>query len=156
MSKSDSDREEVPFYFDDLHVGQRFVSGTHEVDEAQITQFARQFDPQPFHLDPDMAKDTFFQGLVASGWHTAGITMRLLLGSGLSIAGGLIGAGAEISWPKPVRPGAVLQVTTEIIELRPSRSRPDRGIVTFRSETCNQFGEVVQVLTAKLIVPRRM
>lgn len=99
---------------------------------------------------------TLFGGLVASGWHTAAITMRLLVESGLPIAGGIVGAGGEISWPSPVRPGAVLHVESEILELRPSRSRPDRGVATVRSETRDQFGEVVQVLVAKLVVPTRM
>jgi len=141
-------------YLDDLHVGQRFTSGTHLIDEEQIKVFARQFDPQPFHLDAEAAKGTLFEGLVASGWHTAAITMRLLVAS-LPIAGGLIGAGGEIAWPKPTRPGAVLHVESEIVELRPSRSRPDRGLATIRSETRNQLGEIVQVLVAKLVVPRR-
>lgn len=141
-------------YFDDLEVGQRFVSGTHQIDEAQIKAFAKQFDPQPFHLDGEAAKNTFFHELVASGWHTAGISMQLLVGA-LPIAGGLVGAGAEITWPKPTRPGAVLHVESEVVEMKPSRSRPDRGMVTLRSETRNQAGEVVQVLTAKLVVPRR-
>jgi acyl dehydratase len=142
-------------YFDDLHVGQKHRSSTHEVDEEQIKAFARQFDPQPFHLDDEAAKKTLFNGLVASGWHTAAITMRLLVTSGLPLAGGSIGAGGEITWPNPVRPGAVLQVESEVMELRPSRSRPDRGIVTMQSETKNQTGEVVQILVANLIVPRR-
>ena len=142
-------------YFDDLHVGQRWTSGTHLIDEGQIRAFARQFDPQPFHLDAEAAKDSLFQGLVASGWHTAAITMRLLVESGLPLAGGVIGVGAEIAWPKPTRPGAILQVESEVLELRPSRSRPDRGLATVRSETRNQLGEVVQVLIAKLVVPRR-
>ena len=108
-------------YLDDLHVGQRFTSGTHLIDEEQIRAFARQFDPQPFHLDAEAAKGTLFEGLVASGWHTAAITMRLLVES-LPISGGLIGAGGEISWPKPTRPSAVLHVDSEILELRPSAS----------------------------------
>ena len=142
-------------YLDDLRVGQRFVSGTHLIDEEQIRAFAAQFDPQPFHLDVEAAKTTFFGALVASGWHTAAVTMRLLVQSGLPLAGGLVGAGGEIKWPSPVRPGAVLHVESEIVEVRPSRSRPDRGVVTVRSETRDQSGEVVQVLVAKLIVPRR-
>ena len=141
--------------FDDLKVGQRFTSGTHAIDEEQIKAFAKQFDPQPFHLDAEAAKDTLFEGLVASGWHTAAITMRLLVESGLPIAGGLVGAGGEIAWPKPTRPGAVLHVESEILELRPSRSRPDRGLATVRNETRNQLGETVQLFTAKLVVPRR-
>ena len=146
-------RKEV-LYLDDLHVGQRFISGTHLIDEGQIKAFAKQFDPQPYHLDADAAKETLFEGLVASGWHTAAVSMRLLV-EGVPIAGGIVGAGAEIAWPKPTRPGAVLHVESEIVEVRPSRSRPDRGVATIRSETHNQFGEIVQVFTAKLVVPRR-
>ena len=142
------------FHLEDLRVGQRFSSGTHALDEAQIKSFARQFDPQPFHVDADQARDTLFGGLAASGWHTAAITMRLMVG-GVPLAGGIIGAGGEINWPKPTRPGDILHVESEIVEITPSRSRPDRGTVTVRSETLNQRGETVQVLTAKLIVPRR-
>jgi len=156
MANLDPDREKVALYLEDLQVGQRFVSGTHRIDEEQIRAFAEQFDPQPFHLDPEAAKTTLFEGVVASGWHTAAITMRLLVDSGLPIAGGIVGAGGEIAWPSPVRPGAVLHVESEILELRPSRSRPDRGMATVRSETLDQFGEVVQVLVAKLVVPTRM
>jgi acyl dehydratase len=141
-------------YLDDLHVGQRFSSGTHLLDEAQITAFARQFDPQPFHLDAEAAKETLFGGLVASGWHTAAITMRLFVAS-VSISGGIVGAGGEFTWSTPTRPGATLHVESEILELRPSRSHPDRGTATIRSETVNQHGEIVQVLTVKLVVPRR-
>jgi acyl dehydratase len=147
--------EKAALYLEDLRVGQRFVSGTHRVDEEQIRAFAGQFDPQPFHLDAGAAQETLFGGLVASGWHTAAITMRLLVGGGLPVAGGIVGAGGEIAWPLPVRPGAVLHVESEILEVRPSRSRPDRGVATVRSETRNQSGEVVQVLVAKLVVPRR-
>ncbi len=141
-------------FLDDLHVGQRFTSGRHPIDEGQIKAFAQQFDPQPFHLDAEAAKDSLFQGLAASGWHTAAITMRLLVESGLSLAGGIIGAGGEISWPRPTRPGDILQVESEILELKPSRSHPERGLATVRSETRNQRGEIVQVLLARLVVPR--
>lgn len=142
-------------YLEDLHVGQRFKSAAHALDEAQIKTFAAQFDPQPFHLDAASAKGTLFAGLAASGWHTAAITMRLLVDGGAPIAEGVIGAGAEIAWPKPTRPGDILQVESEVLEVTPSRSRPDRGTVIMRSETFNQYGEVVQTLTAKLVVPRR-
>jgi len=142
-------------YLDDLVVGQRFVSGTHLIDEQQIKAFANQFDPQPFHLDENAANETLFAGLVASGWHTAAITMRLLVDGGLPIAAGLVGAGGEIKWPTPTRPGAILQVESEVIELRPSRSHSDRGIATIRCQTRDQFGEVVQELVAKLVVSRR-
>jgi acyl dehydratase len=127
--------EKGVLYFEDLHIGQGFVSGSHLIDDEQIKESAAQFDPQPFHLDAQAAKDSFFKGLVASGWHTAAISMRLLVGSGLPIAGGIIGVGAEITWPNPTRPNATLHVESEILELRPSRSRPDRGVATIRSET---------------------
>src|ERR1700722_13180511 len=142
-------------HLEDFHVGQRFASATHLIDAAQIKAFAREFDPQPFHLDEEAAKGTMFGGLVASGWHTAAITMRLQVESGLPIAGGMIGIGGEMSWPKPTRPGDVLRVASEIMEVTPSRSRPDRGVVRVRSETRNQRDEVVQILDAKLLVPRR-
>jgi acyl dehydratase len=144
------------FHLDDLHVGQRFESGSHVLGEAQIKVFAAQFDPQPFHLDDEAAKATLFAGLAASGWHTAAITMRLLVQNGLPIAGGIIGSGGELSWLKPARPGDILCVTSEIVEVTPSRSRPDRGSVRVRSETRNQHGEVVQTFTARLVVPRRL
>ncbi len=147
--------EDAPLYFDDLYVGQRFSTDSHALDEAQIKEFAAQFDPQPFHLDHEAAKSTLFEGLAASGWHTVGITMRLLVQSGARMAGGLVGAGAEVNWPKPTRPGDVLHVESEVMELRELRSRPDRGMVTMRNETRNQHGEVLQVLTSKLVVPRR-
>jgi acyl dehydratase len=143
------------YYLEDLHVGQRFTSATHEIDTAQIKAFAREFDPQPFHLDEEAAKTTLFGGLAASGWHTAAISMRLMVKTGLPLAGGILGAGGEINWPKPTRPGDILQVVSEIEEITPSRSRPDRGMVRVRNETRNQHGEVLQVLIAKLIVPRR-
>ncbi len=143
------------YYLDDLKVGQRFVSGAHELDEAQIKAFAAQFDPQRFHLDEEAAKDSFFGGLVASGWHTASITMKLLVEGGAPLAGGVIGAGGELVWPRPTRPGDRLHVESEIIEITPSRSRPERGTVTVRSETLNQRGEIVQAMTAKLVVQRR-
>jgi acyl dehydratase len=142
-------------YLDDLQAGDRFVSGEHPLDEAQILSFAKQFDPQPFHLDHEAAKATLFGGLAASGWHTAALTMRLLVGGGLPLAGGIIGAGGEISWPKPTRPGDVLHVETEVVSVTPSRSRPDRGMVVVRSETRNQQGDVLQQSVYKLVVPRK-
>jgi len=153
---SDASRGNQRFYLDDLRVGQRFTSGTHAVDAAQIKAYARQFDPQPFHLDDAAAKGTLFGGLVASGWHTASLTMSLLVGSGLPLAGGILGAGGEVTWPQPVRPGDVLSVHSEIQEITPSRSRPERGMVKVRSETRNQRGETVQIMLARLVVPRRI
>ena len=143
------------WFLDDLAVGQRFVSGTRRIETQDIKAFAKAFDPQPFHLDEAAAADSLFGGLAASGWHTAAMTMRLLVEGGAPLAGGLIGAGAEVAWPRPTRPGDLLTVTSEVLEIRPSRSRPDRGMVTLRSETRNQDDEIVQTLVAKLVVPRR-
>jgi acyl dehydratase len=142
-------------YLEDLPVGRRFKSAEHSIDERQIKAFASAFDPQPFHLDDVAAGKSIFGGLAASGWHTAAITMRLNVTSGLPIAGGIVGLGGDLSWPKPVRPGDVLHVESEVVEVIPSRSRPDRGTVVVRSETRNGRGEVVQITTAKLLVPRR-
>jgi len=155
MAEPNEPERDKRLYLDDFHVGQRFTSASHVIDAAQIKAFARQFDPQPFHLDEEAAKGTVFGGLVASGWHTAAITMRLQVESGLPIAGGIVGIGGEMNWPQPTRPGDVLRVVSEVEEVTPSRSRPDRGVVRMRSETRNQRDEVVQILIAKLFVPRR-
>jgi acyl dehydratase len=144
-----------PLYLDDLTVGERFISGEHALDEQQILAFAQQFDPQPFHLSDAAAKDTLFGGLAASGWHTAAITMRLLVTSGMPLQGGIIGSGGELSWPKPTRASDVLHVESEVLEITPSRSRPDRGMVKLRSETRNQHGEIVQLFVSKLVVSRK-
>ena len=142
-------------YLEDLHVGRKFRSGTHAVDAQQIKSFAAEFDPQPFHLNEEAARGSLFGGLAASGWHTAAIAMRLLVTSGLPIAGGVVGLGGELQWPRPTRPEDVLRVESEIVEVVPSRSRPDRGTVTVKAETLNQRDEVVQAATMRLFVPRR-
>jgi acyl dehydratase len=142
-------------YLEDISVGDRFSGGAVVVTPDTIKAFAREFDPQPFHTDEVAAKYTFFRGLAASGWHTAAMTMRLLAEFGPKIAGGLIGGSCEVAWPQPTRPGDVLSVECEILSVTPSRSKPERGTVLMRSETKNQKGEVLQVLTAKLVVPRR-
>jgi len=142
-------------YLEDLHVGRKFRSGTHAIDAQQIKSFAAEFDPQPFHLNEEAARSSLFGGLAASGWHTAAISMRLLVTSGLPIAGGIVGLGGELQWPRPTRPEDVLRVESEIAEVVPSRSRPDRGTVTVRAETLNQRDEVVQAATVRLLVPRR-
>jgi acyl dehydratase len=152
---TDATAAKTPCYLEDLSIGQRFVSADHALDEEQIIAFARQFDPQPFHLDHAAAANSLFGGLAASGWHVASITMPLIVGDSTPFAGGVIGAGVELSWPRPTRPGDVLRVDTEVIEITPSRSKPDRGIVTVRSETRNQADEVVQVMTSRLVVMRR-
>lgn len=150
-----SDDVASPLYFEDLPVGFRATTGSMVIDAEAIKDFAARFDPQPFHLDEAAAEKTFFGGLAASGWHTAALTMRLLVTSGLPIAGGVIGAGGEVRWPRPTRPGDTLTVASEVIAAKASSSRPERGMVTVRSETLNQAGEVVQVMTAHLVVPRR-
>ena len=149
----DSQKREHLF-LDDLHVGQTFRSASHKLDAEQIKQFAEEFDPQPFHLDEDAAAKSLFAGLAARGWHTAALTMRLLVNGGAPIPGGLVGAGGEIAWPKPTRPGDDLHVVSEVMDITPSRSKPDRGNRGFASETRNQHGEVVQVLVSRLVVPR--
>jgi acyl dehydratase len=144
-----------PLYYDDLQVGNTFQTATHALDTEQIKRFAKQFDPQPFHLDEAAALESMFGGLAASGWHTAAITMQLLVTSGPPLVNGIVGAAAEVEWKAPTRPGDVLHVCSEVLTLTPSRSRPDRGMVVMRSDTLNQRGEVVQTLTAKLMVARR-
>jgi acyl dehydratase len=143
-------------YFEDFAVGQVFKSGRHVVDNKQIIEFATAFDPQPYHLDDVAARDTVFRGLAASGWHTAAMTMRLVVDGEFRPAGGIIGVGFdELSWPRPVRPGDELTVTSEVLEVRPSKSRPDRGMIRVRTTTFNQSGETVQSYIGNLIVPRR-
>jgi acyl dehydratase len=144
-------------YLEDFTVGQTFGSGRLRIDAEQITTFAAAFDPQPFHLDEAAARDTIFRGLAASGWHTAAITMRLLVESDLTPAGGIVGAGFdECRWPRPVRPGDELRVESEVLEVRPSKSRPDQGLIKVRTTTLNQHGEAVQVLIGNLVVRRRV
>lgn len=142
-------------YLEDLAIGQKFGSGRAHVDKEAIKAFASQFDPQPFHLDEEAAKDLFFGGLAASGWHTAALTMRLLVTGDFKPAGGIVGASNEISWSRPVRPGDELRVESEVLEVRPSKSRPHQGLVKMRSTTFNQNNEPVQELVANLVVPRR-
>ncbi|MBS0317319.1 MAG: MaoC family dehydratase [Proteobacteria bacterium] len=141
-------------YLDDLVVGAEYRSAEHGLDAGQTVAFAREFDPQPFHLDAEAAKNSLFQGLSASGWHTAAITMKLLVGS-VPLGNGIIGAGIEMQWPRPTRPDDTLHVVSRIVEIVPSRSKPDRGIVTVESLTLNQHGETCQRLVSKLVVMRR-
>jgi len=143
-------------YLDDFAVGQTFGSGRLRIDKEQIFAFAAEFDPQPFHLDEAAARHSIFGGLAASGWHTAAVTMRLLLGSELKPAGGIIGAGLdECRWPRPVRPGDELRIECEVIEVRPSKSRPEQGLIKLRTTTLNQDGEAVLVHVVNLVVLRR-
>jgi acyl dehydratase len=143
-------------YLEDFAVGQIFRSGRLPIDAERIKTFAAESDPQPFHLDEAAARDTVFRGLAASGWHTAAVTMRLLVESDLKPAGGIVGAGFdEFRWPRPVRPGDELCVESEVLEVRPSRSRPNQGVLKVRTTTLNQNGEPVQISIGNLMVPRR-
>src|SRR6202158_1424674 len=145
-------REMEPLYMENLEVGQRFTSGTYLMEASRIKEFAAEFDPQPFHLDEAAARASVFKGLAASGWHTAAVAMRLLVTGGLPFANGIVGMGGEIAWPRPTRPGDILHVESEIVEITPSRSKPHQGIVTVRGTALNQNGESVYVLNAKLLV----
>jgi acyl dehydratase len=143
-------------YLEDFAVGQRFGSGRLRIDQERIKSFAAEFDPQPFHLDDAAARASIFGGLAASGWHTAAVTMRLLVEGELKPAGGIVGAGFdEFCWPRPVRPGDELRLESEVLEVRPSKSRPEQGLIKVRTTTLNQNGEPVQILVANLVVPRR-
>lgn len=146
----------MPRFLEDFAPGQKFGSGRLRVEAARIKAFAAEFDPQPFHLDEQAARASLFGALAASGWHTAAMTMRLLVESELEPAGGIVGAGFdEFRWPRPVRPGDELRLEIEVLEVRPSKSRPAQGLVKIRTTTLNQKGEPVQVTIGSLIVPRR-
>ena len=142
-------------YLDDLRVGQTFSSGLYHMDEDRMKEFAAEFDPQPFHMDEDAGQRSVFRGLAASGWHTAAATMRLMVTGGLPLAGGMVGLGAEIVWPRPTHPGDVLRVNSEILEITPSRSKPNQGIVNVRCVTVNQDGDQMQVMTTKILMFKR-
>ena len=141
-------------YLEDLHVGQKWVSAPHPIDAEQIKTFAAEFDPQRFHVSEEGAVGTLFGSLAASGWHTAAITMRLLVES-VPLADGLVGAELQLAWPKPTRPGMTLQVFSEIVDIKPSRSKPNMAFVTMRNETRDQDGEILQVFEVKMPVFKR-
>jgi acyl dehydratase len=143
-------------YLEDFAPGQVFDTGKHRVDKNEIFAFARQYDPQPFHVDEEAARQSPFQGLAASGWHTAAMTMRLMVDGEFKPAGGILGVGFEdLSWPRAVRPGDELRARSEVLEVRPSKSNPDRGMIRVRTTTFNQNDEPVMVFTGNLLVPRR-
>jgi acyl dehydratase len=138
-----------------MSVGMKFSSGTYLMEEAEIKEFAAKYDPQPMHLDEAAAQASVFKGLAASGWHTAAVAMRLLITGGLPFAAGAVGLGGEIEWPRPTRPGDVLHLESEIVEIIPSRSKPNQGIVRVRNTTLTQKGEPVQIFTAKILAFKR-
>ena len=143
-------------YLEDFAVGQVYGTGKLRIEGERIKSFAAEFDPQPYHLEEDKARASFFAGLAASGWHTAAATMRLMVEGDLRPAGGIIGLGfEEFRWPRPVRPGDELHVESEVLEVRPSKSRPDQGLVKLRNTTLNQNGEPVQITVGSLLVPRK-
>jgi acyl dehydratase len=144
-------------YLEDLAAGQSFRTATPiELTAADVLGFGAAFDPQPFHTDPQAAEDSFFQGLAASGWHTAAVTMRLLVTQGPALAGGIIGAGVEeLKWPRATRPGDALSLEIKVLEVREMRTKPDLGLVRVKVTTLNQRGEIAQVMVANLVVPKR-
>src|ERR1043165_6220520 len=156
MVAKEIEMQSVEKYLEEFEVGQKFGSGRLRVEKERIKTFAAEFDPQPFHLDDDAARNTMFRGLAASGWHTAAITMKLLVEGELKPAGGIVGAGFdELRWPLPVRPGDELRVESEILNVRISKSRPQQGLIKVRTTTLNQNNEPVQVAVANLVVNRR-
>jgi acyl dehydratase len=143
-------------YLEDFAAGQTYGSGRLKIEKDRIKAFAAEFDPQPFHTDEEAARTSFFGGLAASGWHTAAATMRLLVESDLKPAGGIVGAGFdEFRWPLPVRPGDELHLDIEVLDVRPSKSRPNQGMIKVKTTTRNQNGEAVQITVGNLVVPRR-
>ena len=151
-----TDRKPAKQYLEDYAAGQVFRTASLRIDKDQIIAFAGQFDPQPYHLDDEAARKTVFGGLAASGWHTAALTMRLLVDGEFKPAHGILGVGVdELRWPRPVRPGDDLYAETEVLEVRPSKSQADRGLIRVRTTTFNQRGEQVQVYIGNLLVPRR-
>jgi len=145
----------IVMYLEDFEVGQTYRSSRLRVEADEIKRFAAEFDPQPFHLSDEAARATIFKGLAASGWHTAALTMRLLVQSDFRPVGGMVGVGFEGRWPKPVRPGDDLHVEAEVVDVRPSASNSTRGLMVVRATTLNQDGEAVQLSTFTLLVPRR-
>jgi acyl dehydratase len=143
-------------YLEDFAAGQIFNTGRSRVDKEQIFAFAKQYDPQPYHVDEEAARNSPFRGLAASGWHTAAMTMRLMVDGEFKPAGGILGVGFDnLSWPRPVRPGDELRAKSEVLEVRPSKSNPDRGTIRVRTTTYNQDDEPVMIFTGNLLVPRR-
>jgi acyl dehydratase len=142
-------------YLEDLAVGRKFATGSVTLTLEGCKAFAAEFDPQPFHLDEAAASRSLFGRIAASGWYTASLSMRLLVEGELAIAGGLIGLGGEMTWPRPVYPGDTLRVESEILAIRTSVTNPERGVVTARNQTFNQNGEPVQIAVVKMLVPRR-
>jgi acyl dehydratase len=143
-------------YYEDLMIGRVYAAGSVDVTADEITRFASRYDPQPFHLDPAAAEKSVFGGLVASGWLTASLTMRLMVTSEFKFGAGVVGLGIDtLQWPRPVRPGDRLSATIEVTSLRASQSKPEHGVAKIRTMTTNQRGEIVQIMVSNILVPRR-
>lgn len=148
--------EVTPLFFEDLNVGQVHRTASIEVTADEVRAFAMRYDPQPFHTDPEAARESVFGGLVASGWMTAALTMRLMVTGEFGFGAGAIGLGVEmLQWPRPVRPGDTLTATVEVMAARASESKPAHGVVKLRTTTLNQRGETVQVMVSNVLFPRR-
>ena len=160
MSQQQKKNEQKPeqrdvLYLDDLFIGQRFTAGPHVIETERIKEFAAEFDPQPFHMDEAAGQASVFKGLAASGWHTAAVGIKLMVASDLRLAGGLIGFGGELEWPRATRPGDVLRLEAEVLAITPSRSKPNQGVVTVRNVLLNQADEPVYIFTGKILAFRR-
>jgi len=143
-------------YWEDLPAGTVMDLGTYEVTREEILEFANKYDPQPFHVDEEAAKDSIFGGLIASGWHTCSMMMRLLCDGLLLRAASLGSPGMdEVRWLKPVRPGDTLHAKMEVVESRASQSKPDRGVIRSRWEVHNQDGELVMTMEGRGMYRRR-
>lgn len=143
-------------YWEDLQPGQKFGSADYEMTAGEIIAFARQFDPQPFHTDPAAARHSLFGEHVASGWHTAAVSMRLMVQGEMQVAGGVIGhVMEELRFPRPVRPGDRLHVVQEVVAKSELPRRPTHGRLTLRCRTFNQDGKLVQDMTSHLVIARR-
>jgi acyl dehydratase len=144
------------FYYDDIYISQKFISGSHTFTKTEIIEFAKQFDPQPFHLSEEGGENSIFGGLVASGWHIGSVTMRLIIGEGSPILGGIISRGGEVKWLNPIRPGDIISVESEVIKKTPSKSKPGQGTVIIEATTLNQSNKIIQILKANLVVPKKI
>jgi len=143
-------------YFEDFVVGLRRELGSRSLSAEQMIAFAREYDPQPFHIDADAAAHSPFGSLIASGWQTCAVTMRILCDSFLLDSASMGSPGVdEVRWTKPVRPGDTLTVFSTVIEARASRSKPDRGVVVSSTEVVNQHGEIVMTMRGMTMLATR-
>lgn len=151
-----STAERPQMFYEDLTLGATYRSPTIEVSTEEAIAFAQRYDPQPFHTDAAAAARSVFGGLVASGWMTAALTMRLMVSGEFHFGPGVVGLGIDtLRWPRPVRPGDKLTAVVEVMAMRPSGSKPEYGIVKIQTTTTNQQGEIVQSMVSNILMPRR-